>query len=595
MALGVPPARAQVVTQTVTIDRQTPDMRGFQMLAPGRTPKTGTGRLRGRVVAGDTGGAIRRAQVRISGPDIGTKTALTDGQGHYEFSELPAGRFTLSVSKSGYVTMQYGQTHPFEAGRPLDLADAQVMDKVDVALPRGSVLAGRVVDEFGDPVADANVSAMRMQYMNGRRRLMPAGRNATTNDLGQFRIFGLPPGEYYVSATLRSMDAMVFDMLGASAGGPVGSNQNSGYAATYYPGTANPSEAQRLSLDIGQELSNVDLQLQPARLAKIIGTIMASDGKPMPGAMVMLMPTNKDAVQLMPGGTARTDKDGNFTLSGVAPGDYTLQAQSLAGLMSAASDAMVIISGDASSSRAPSSGPEQREFAMADVSVAGDDIKGLVITATRGAHASGRLVFDGATPPQDLSQLHLVAAPTDADSAGPMMSMLGNSAVKDEGTFEMDGLMGRRRLAFISDPKGWHIKRVLTDDGDVTDSGIDFKPGGDVSGIVIELTDKTTTITGSATDDRGQALKDYTVVVFTQDRQKWPNALNRWARSTRPDQSGQFRIANLPAGEYFAVATDYVASGDWQDPDWLERATKNATPFTIEDGGTKTLELKLSR
>ena len=397
LVFSVPSARAQQVTQTVTIDRQGPDMAGFQVLAPGRTPKTGTARLRGRVVAGD-GAILRRAQVRISSPDIGTKTALTDAQGRYEFSELPAGRFTLTVSKAGFVTMQYGQTHPFESGRPIDLADAQALDKVDVALPRGSVLAGRILDEFGDPVAEANVSAMRTQYVNGRRRMVPAGRNSTTNDLGQFRIYGLPPGEYYVTATLRSMDSMVFDMLGASAGGPVGSNQNSGYAATYYPGTANPSEAQRVSLDIGQELSSVDVQLQPVRLARITGTVTGSDGRPMAGAMVMLMPTNKDAVQLLPGGTSRTDKDGNFTLSGVAPGDYTLQAQSLAGIMSAANDAMVVINGGSASSRATSSTPDQREFAMADVSVAGDDIKGLLVTATHGARASGRIAFDGATP-----------------------------------------------------------------------------------------------------------------------------------------------------------------------------------------------------
>ena len=171
-----------------------------------RQPKTGTGRLRGRVLARRHRQRLRRAQVRISSPDIGTKTALTDAQGRYEFKELPASRFNVSVTKSGFVAMQYGQSRPFEPGRPIELADAQVMEKADVALPRGSAVAGRVVDEFGEPVADANVSAMRMQYTNGRRRLVPAGRNSTTNDLGQFRVYGLPPGEYYVSATLRTID-----------------------------------------------------------------------------------------------------------------------------------------------------------------------------------------------------------------------------------------------------------------------------------------------------------------------------------------------------------------------------------------------------
>src|SRR3954463_15377743 len=146
------------------------------MLPPGRQAKTGTGRLRGRVVAGDTGAIVRRAQVRISGPDIGSKTAFTDAQGRYEFRDLPAGRFNVSVSKSGFVTMQYGQTRPFEPGRPIELADAQVMEKADLALPRGGAVSGRTLDDFGEPVADASVGAMRMQYSGGKRRLVPAGR-----------------------------------------------------------------------------------------------------------------------------------------------------------------------------------------------------------------------------------------------------------------------------------------------------------------------------------------------------------------------------------------------------------------------------------
>ena len=176
------------------------------MLPPGREAKTGTGRLRGRVVAADTGSIVRRAQVRISSPDIGSKTAFTDAQGRYEFRDLPAGRFNVSVSKSGFVTMQYGQTRPFEPGRPIELADAQVMEKADVALPRGSAVSGRILDEFGEPVADATVAAMRMQYHAASAVWSPSGRNSMTNDLGHFRLFGLPPGEYYVSASLRTIE-----------------------------------------------------------------------------------------------------------------------------------------------------------------------------------------------------------------------------------------------------------------------------------------------------------------------------------------------------------------------------------------------------
>ena len=169
----------------------------------------------------------------------------------------------------------------------------------------------------------------------------------------------------------------MMDMMGGGAGGPTGSNNNSGYAATYYPGTQNPGEAQRVSLALGQELSNADIQMQPVRLAKISGIAISSDGKPMSDAMVMLMPTMRDAMQFMPGGTSQTDKDGNFTLSGVAPGEYTVQAQSLAAMMSMATQAMAMMGGDAAPPPPRRAQPMEREFAMATVTVAGEDITGL--------------------------------------------------------------------------------------------------------------------------------------------------------------------------------------------------------------------------
>ncbi|HMC75989.1 MAG TPA: carboxypeptidase-like regulatory domain-containing protein, partial [Vicinamibacterales bacterium] len=178
-AASVPAAQAQIVTTQQIQIGPGGDGGPLQMLPPGRQARTGTSSLRGRVIAIDTGTGVRRAQVRISGPDIGTKTALTDAQGRFEFRDLPAGRFNVSVSKSGFVTMSYGQNRPFEPGRPIELADAQKMEKADISLPRGSVLAGRVSDEVGEAVAEAEVTAMRMQFTNGKRKLVPSGRTGT--------------------------------------------------------------------------------------------------------------------------------------------------------------------------------------------------------------------------------------------------------------------------------------------------------------------------------------------------------------------------------------------------------------------------------
>src|SRR3954462_13701069 len=170
-------------------------------------PATGTARIRGRVVAADTGQPIRRALVRISAPELReSRTTSTDPEGRYEFRDLPAGRYNVNASKGAFVTLSYGQTRPFEQGRPLQLLDKQTVEKIDFALPRGSIITGRVIDEYGDPVAAAQIAPMRMQFSPQGRRPAPSGRFVSADDVGEFGVLGLPPGEYFVSATLRSFE-----------------------------------------------------------------------------------------------------------------------------------------------------------------------------------------------------------------------------------------------------------------------------------------------------------------------------------------------------------------------------------------------------
>ena len=158
----------------------------------------GTAKITGRVVSADSGNPIRRAQIRVTAPEVRTnRLAVTDSQGRYEITGLPAARFRLQVTKAGYVTLEYGQARPFEAGKPLDVADGQALEKIDFSLPRGSVIAGRLTDEYGEPIADVNVQAMRYQFTNGQRQLVNAGRAGTSDDIGQFRIFGPDAGRLH--------------------------------------------------------------------------------------------------------------------------------------------------------------------------------------------------------------------------------------------------------------------------------------------------------------------------------------------------------------------------------------------------------------
>jgi protocatechuate 3,4-dioxygenase beta subunit len=559
----------------------------------GRPVKTGTGRILGRVIAAETGNALRRAQVRISGPDIGSRAALTDTEGRFEFRDLPAGRFNLQATKSGYVTVAYGQTRPFESGRPIELSDKQVLENADITMPRGSVIAGRILDEFGEPVPDAMVTALRQSWSNGRRRLMPAGgRTGQTNDLGQFRIYGLPPGDYYLSATLRSgAEMMAIEMMAGGPGaGPTGSNPASGYAPTYFPGTSNAAEAQRISLAIGQEAST-DFALLPVRLARITGIVIGSEGKPLEGAMVTANSSARtgDVGLMMMGSSARTNKEGAFTLTGVAPGDYVLQARSMQVMTTsdAGGNTMVF------TARLSSGGGDgESEFGVMPVTVGAEDVSNLVVITSRGGTATGRVIVEDGAKPPSLTTIRVSAGSTDVETPMPLGPTSG--AVKADGAFEVKGVTGQRLFRVQNAPPGWTLKAVRLNDVDVTDTGVDFKAGESISGLEVVLTSRTTSITGGVTGSDGAPLKDYTVVIFSDDPAQWRLPMTRWVTGTRPDQEGRFKVQNLPPGTYYAVAVDYLPQGEWGDPELLERLHTKGKRFTLDEGSSQTLDLKIS-
>lgn len=227
---------------------------------------TGTARLRGRVAAADTGKPLRGAQVWLSAGELRlSRTANTDDDGRYEFTDLPPGRYLITAGKDAYVTLQSGQETGLDPTKTLELADGHIADRIDFSLPRGSVITGRITDEYGDPITHVEVQAMRYQYFPGGRRLIPADTGPTlltpagTDYLGQYRIFGLTPGEYLLGATPRQE---MFANTGPAAGNTSSVSQ---YPTTYFPGTISPADAQTIILGSGQEAAAY-FSLVPGRM-----------------------------------------------------------------------------------------------------------------------------------------------------------------------------------------------------------------------------------------------------------------------------------------------------------------------------------------
>ena len=520
--------------------------------------KPGKSTLRGRVVAADSGQPLRRAQVRVSAPELReNRLTTTDAEGRYEFKELPAGRYTVFANKGSYVGLSYGQQRPFEPGRPLEILEAQTVEKIDFALPRGGVITGRIVDEFGEPLAEVQVAAQRYQNMQGRRRLVPAGRQAMTNDIGEFRLFAIPPGQYYLSATLRNMNGMMGD-----------SDDRAGYAPTYFPGTSNVAEAQKVTMGLGQVISDLNMALMPTRTARVTGTAVDSQGRPMMG-MIMAVPRG-DSMMFMFGPPGQIKPDGSFVVSGLSPGNYLLQ------------------------SNGPG-GPEA-ESAYAEVTINGDDVEGVRLVASKPSTASGRVVADaGAAQTLQPSSLRLMLQQVVFDI--PMMNMGGPSVVNDDFTFELKARPGKMKVVLAGmpgagAPNGWTIRAVRYRGADVTDSGIEFRANENITDIEVELTNRVTTLSGVVTNSRGETVKDYSVIAFPDDRDKWTPG-SRYMRSSRPDQEGRFKMPGLPPGQYLVIALDYVEQDSWTEPENLERVRARATSVTIGEGETKSVDLRI--
>jgi hypothetical protein len=517
--------------------------------------QSGTGVIGGRILAADTGRPLRRAQIKVSAADAGREplTISTDADGRYEFTDLPAGRYTVSVSRSGYLPLQYGQRRALEQGKPLELLDGQVANDVDFALPRMSVITGRITDELGDPIAGVTVFALRPMSWEGRRRLVPAAPAARTDDGGEYRLIGLAPATYVVVA--KTAEKWTVDAAGR--------DETMAYGPTYFPSTTNAADARRITLSIGQEASNTDFALIPGRAATISGTAVNSQGRPLATVMLVQETLGPGGGIVGMAGNAAVSADGTFTMRNVPPGEYKLQAS------------------------------RDQESIVLPIVVDGADVDNVALVTASGWSVTGKVTTEAGSPPGISRDRVRVICRSLAING---MSMRGGSpdvrpVIKDDWTFVAPGTPGPARLA-VTLPDGWIVKAIVHDGRDIADTPIDLKSGETLSGVQVILTDHLTRVAGEVVDENEAAVADGTVVMFAADSAKWFEG-SRFVRAVRPDQKGRFQIKGLPPGEYLAVAEVYVEQGIWNDPEYLASLREHAQKVTLADGETRTISLKL--
>lgn len=520
----------------------------------------GTAVIKGRITAGDSGRPLRRARVTLTSAPADTRSTSTNIRGEYEFRDVRAGRYQLSVQRSTYLAAAYGQRRPGEPGKPLQVDDGATIEKLDITLTRASVISGRLVDETGEPVPDVRVWPMRREYFRGRRQLVPAGSSGVTDDVGQYRIAGVSPGEYVIMAS-APRETWV--------SGP--KKETYSYAPSFFPGTATAEHASRVKVEVGQEVPNVDFALTASRAASISGSAMRADGSPLAGGRVSL------SFELTGGGgglsmsisSATVDADGSWRMKNIAPGEYKLNVN------------------HQDRDRLP-------ERAGTTVTLQGADIEGLTLVADSGGTISGQVVTDdGAAPPSPGSGALRVRADTVSGEFGSFGVPLGedNGLVGSDSRFTLRGVLGPSVIRVTNLPRGWVIKAIDADDRDFALAPVDIR-GGATLDVRVVVTNKFPAVSGRITDDRG-APSEGVVLLVPTDTSRWFDA--DVLRSTRPDQSGLYRLESVRPGEYFAVALESVEGWQVKDPEFLEGVRADGTTVSVREGQAQQLNLRIRK
>ena len=562
---------------------------------------SGTGVVRGVVVAGDASRTpLRRAIVTlVRGGIEDMRAASTDEAGRFSFTDLPSGTYTLSAAKGGFITISAGAAKPGMPGRQITVRDGGNVVIAPIALVRGAAIAGRITDATGQPLSNVPVQASRFVTVNGERRpRMGSGSsfNTATNDHGEYRVFGLPAGEYVVAAWLNGFasqtDVTAQEIEFVQRPGTTGATavppappRPFVLAPTLYPGTVNEASATAVSVGAGEERLGIDISLQRVAVARVSGVVTDGDGKPVAGANVLralrVAPNFVPAVGI----GVRTAADGSFALTGVTPGDHVLRVTG-SGARQLASPELIRLG-----LAAPATGTgtaTQAFWGFAELAVNGADITGVAIRMQPGMSLSGQIVVKGTAPAPDFSQVRINLAPL---TGGPALRQATGGQGDGQGRFRVEGaLPGRYRLnVAVSAP--YAARSAMLGEQDVIDAPFEIAPNGNIEGVTVTLTDVVTSLGGRLMGADGQPASHLYVLAFSQNREHWAVNSRRIA-SARAGEDGSYAFAGLPPGDYFLCALTEIDTTLQYEPTYLEELVPASIKLSLGEGEKKIQHLR---
>lgn len=571
------------------------------------SPRAASAVLAGALVAADNGQPVRKAVVRLtSASPRMVRTTTSDGEGRWSFIDLPAGEYTLSAARPGYLEMVYGARQPGAArrGTPIRIDAGQRIETLSLPLPRAAVISGIVTDEFGDPAHNVSVRALRYVFANGERIVQTAA-SAVTDDRGEYRVAGLAPGEYLVTAVprdtvaaaaaqARSLDQRRAQVGAAARAGDADARAAAatmtqarregrmppapptpvGYVPMYYPGTPTPATAAAVSVGLSEQVFGIDVRLEIVETATIAGTVLDTEGEPIQGNVKLIDPAMP--VSGVGAWFTSSDPDGRFSFAGIVPGAYVLGANN---------------SPPGTIGSPPESGGPFQMAAPAPVAVTGGDVSDVEVRTRPALTVSGRLDLDGLDATVDRSQVRLNLVPV--TRAADWEMAVFRVVPDDDGRFVLDDVIAARyRIGVGGLPDGWRVASAMFNARDAADHHLAVTPGERYEGGVVTITNRSAELGGTVTDAQGGPVDRNTVVLFPSDRALWiPQSRRIRVAQTGPD--GRYTLQGLPDGEYRLAVVTEIEAGREFDAEFLGGLAGASLSVTLSDGRTTVQNLRV--
>jgi hypothetical protein len=521
-------------------------------------------RLEGKVVSAATGEPVRKATILLRRTDLNpaggvmptTYTTTSDAGGKFAMKDIDPGKYRLSVMRTGFVTAEYGARGAMRSGTTLSLEPGKQVSDVTFKLTPHAVITGRVLDEDGEPVAHVTVQLMRYLYNQGRKQLLPYS-SGSTNDLGEYRIFGIPPGKGLLSATY-STPGLYEGLVDRSSG----AQADEDYAPTYYPGTTDLSAAATLEISPGVQLQGMDIRLSKTRTVRVRGKVRSLSGSGRQNISVSLVPRDRMASFSGMKRTMARDAQGSFELRGVAPGAYNIVA--------------TVYDGEKSlSARLP-------------LDVGNSPIDNLVLTLNPGQALTGHIRVEGQATVK-LSDIRLSLRPD--EPGGVMFGPMPTGRVNEDGSFTLSNAGPERyRLYPYNLPDGYYIKAIQFGNEEALESPLDLT-GGVTGSLEIVLGAGAGQVEGSVKNPKGEPATGATVVLIPQSAKRREQF--SFYKTVTSDQYGNFVIKNVDPGEYKAYAWEDLEMGAYMDPEFVKPVENRAQAISIHENSRERAQLDL--